>query len=126
MRTISNRLLILAAAAAVPAAASAQEPNAADCPSHLETIAPKLKDSGFAVSWQREAPVGRFLRASHVEAAGRIDIEYRCGGQGLSVLVVNHGLPSIPFHVLLAAGPAAKHRQTMPEWLRERHEAVTR
>ena len=125
MRTISNRLLILAAAA-VPAAASAQAPNAADCPSHLETIAPKLKDSGFAVSWQREAPAARFLRASHVEAAGRIDIEYRCGGQGLSVLVVNHGLPSIPFHVLLAAGPAAKHRQAMPEWLRERHEAVTR
>ena len=125
MRTISNRLLILAAAA-VPAAASAQAPNAADCPSHLERIAPKLKDSGFAVSWQREAPAARFLRASHVEAAGRIDIEYRCGGQGLSVLVVNHGLPSIPFHVLLAAGPAAKHRQAMPEWLRERHEAVTR
>lgn len=125
MRTISNRLLIFAAAAAVPAAASAQEPNAAGCPSHIETIAPKLRDSGFAVSWQREAPVGRFLRASHVEAAGRIDIEYRCGGEGLSVLVVNHGLPSIPFHVLLAAGPAAKHSQAMPEWLRERHEAVT-
>lgn len=124
MRTISNRLLILAAAA-VPAAASAQEPNAADCPSHLETIAPKLRDSGFAVSWQKEAPAGRFLRASHVEAAGRIDIEYRCGDEGLSVLVVNHGLPSIPFHVLLAAGPAAKHSQAMPEWLRERHEAVT-
>ena len=42
------------------------------------------------------------------------------------MLVVNHGLPTIPFHILLAAGPSAKHSQAMPEWLRQRHEAVTR
>jgi len=125
MRIISNKLPILAAAAALPTIASAAEPDPAACPTHLETIAPKLEQSGYAVSWQAEAPA-RFLRASHVEAAGRIDIEYRCSTKGLGVLVVNHGLPSIPFHVLLAAGPSAKHSQPMPEWLRERHEAVTR
>ena len=125
MRTISNRLLILAAAA-WPAVAQAQEPAPADCPKHLETIAPKLRDSGYAVVWQEEASAARFLRATYAEAAGRIDIEYRCGAEGLDVSVINHGLPNIPFRILLAAGPGAKHSQAMPEWLRQRFEAVRR
>ena len=125
MPTISNRLLALAAAA-LPSAALAEAPPSSACPAHLKTIAPKLEQSGYAVSWITEAPAPRFLRAAHVEAGGRIDIEYRCGTSGLDVSVVNHGLPSIPFHVLLAAGPGARHSQAMPAWLKERHEAVTR
>ena len=125
MPTISNRLLALAAAA-LPPAALAEAPSPSACPAHLETIAPKLERSGYAVSWIAEKPAPRFLRAAHVEVAGRIDIEYRCGAGGLDVSVVNHGLPSIPFHVLLAAGPGARHSQAMPAWLKERHEAVTR
>lgn len=122
MRIISNRLLILAAA--LPGAASAEEPTPAACPAHLETIAPKLEQSGYVVTWEEEAPAPRFLRAAHVEPAGRIHIEYRCGAGGLGVSVINHGLPNIPFHILLAAGPSAKHSQAMPEWLRKRYEAV--
>lgn len=125
MRTISNRLLTLAALAS-PAVAHAQEPAPADCPKHLETIAPKLRDSGYVVTWPDEPPATRFLRATYVETAGRIDIEYRCGAEGLRVSVINHGLPDIPFHILLAAGPGAKHSQAMPEWLRQRYEAVRR
>jgi hypothetical protein len=123
MPTISNRVLAFAIAA-LPAAAAGQAPIPDACPVHLETIAPKLRQSGYAVSWEYEARAPRFLRAAHVEAAGRIDIEYRCGADGLGVAVINHGLPTIPFHVLLAAGPAAKHSRAMPEWLRKRQEAV--
>lgn len=125
MRIISNSLLIVGTAAALQAAASAQAPDTAACLSHLETIAPKLRDSGYATEWPAE-PSGRFLRATHVEAAGRIDIEYRCPSKGLDVSVINHGLPTIPFHVLLAAGPGAQHIQAMPEWLRKREEAIRR
>ena len=113
------------AAALLPAAAMAEAPDAG-CPAHLETIAPKLEQSGYVVSWHDEAPAPRFLRAAYVQPAGHIDIEYRCGSGGLDVAVVNHGLPDIPFHVLLAAGPTARHSQAMPEWLRKRYEAVRR
>jgi hypothetical protein len=125
MRTISDRLLILAAAL-WSAAASAEDPTPASCPQHLQTIEPKLRESGYEVGWQDEPPAPPYLRATHVETAGRIDIEYRCGADGLDVAVINHGLPNIPFHVLLAAGPSARHSQAMPEWLRRRYEAVRR
>ena len=126
MRIISNSLLILAAAGLPASAARAQEPLAGDCPVHLKVIEPKLRDSGYQVGWQAEASAPPYLRATHVETAGWIDIEYRCGAGGLDVSVINHGLPDIPFHVLLAAGPSARHSQAMPEWLRKRYEAVRR
>jgi hypothetical protein len=116
MRTISASLaLVLAApaAAAMPVAAE-------DCPAHLGTIAPKLEASGYRVSRKGSA----VLRAAHVESAGRVTIEYRCGVGGLAVAVINQGLADIPFHVLLAAGPGATLSNAVPAWLREREEAV--
>jgi hypothetical protein len=116
MRTISASLLLLAA---TPAAADLPV-SAAECPAHLGTIAPKLKTSGYQLSWTGSA----LLRAAHVAQAGRVTIEYRCDAKGLSVAVLNQGLPDIPFHVLLAAGPGATLREDVPALLRERQKAV--
>jgi hypothetical protein len=116
MRTIFASLLLVAAAPAL-----AEPPvTAAACPAHLGTIAPKLQASGYQIS--REG--AGVLRAAHVQASGRVTIEYRCGAEGLAVAVINQGLADIPFHVLLAAGPGATLSQAMPAWLRERDKAV--
>jgi hypothetical protein len=116
MRTISASLLLLAAApvaAELPVTASA-------CPAHLGVIAPKLQASGYLLSWTG----GSLLRAAYVEQAGRVTIEYRCGTKGLAVAVVNRGLPDIPFHVLMAAGPGATLAHDVPAFLRDRDKAV--
>lgn len=119
MPTISARAAILGLLLAAPAAAE-MPVTASACPAHLVGLAPKLEASGYRLSWAG----GSLLRAAHVEEAGRVTIEYRCGASGLAVTVINQGLPDIPFHVLLAAGPGAALSQAMPAWLREREEAV--
>lgn len=116
MRTISASLLLLAAA---PAAAELPIAAAA-CPAHLGAIAPRLQASGYQLRWTG----GTLLRAAHLEQAGRVTIEYRCGTKGLAVAVVNQGLPDIPFHVLMAAGPGATLTHDVPAFLRERDKAV--
>jgi hypothetical protein len=116
MRTISASLLF---ALAAPAAAE-MPVTAAACPAYLGTLAPKLEASGYQIS--REG--GAVLRAAHVEPAGRVTIEYRCGPRGLAVAVINQGLADIPFHVLLAAGPGAALSHVTPALLREREKAV--
>ena len=128
MPTISNKLVALAAAMLAGPASAQPVVGAGACSSHLAALAPKLQDSGYRISWgSGGAPAAPlFLEAAHVEPSGRVSIEYRCGADGLDVTVVNHGLPDIPFHVLLAAGPSAKLAQAMPDWLKRRDEAVRR
>ena len=129
MPTISNSLLALIAAGLTGAAPAAAAPVSAEgCSAHLATIAPKLQESGYRISWgpgldaAPAAPL--FLEAAHVEAAGRVLIEYRCAAAGLGVTIVNQGLPDIPFHILLAAGLSATLSNEVPEWLRSRDEAM--
>ncbi len=129
MRIISNKLLALAATGLAASASAADLPvTASACPDHLSDLAPKLRDSGYRISWgpgDPSAPAAPlFLEAAYVVPAGRILIEYRCGRDGLGVTLVNQGLPDIPFHVLLAAGPGATLTEHIPDWLRNRGEAV--
>lgn len=120
MPTIFARAALLAFATLAAPGATAPPLPATGCPAHLQAIAPRLEASGYQLSWIG----GSLLRAAHVEPAGRATIEYRCGPGGLAVAVINQGLPDIPFHVLLAAGPGATLRDDLPEWLRERDKAV--
>jgi len=121
MPTISARVCALLLAGLAAPATAELPVGAAACPAHLRTIAPKLHASGYRLGWAG----GSLLRAAHVEQAGRVTIEYRCGRGGLDVTVVNQGLPEIPFHVLLAAGPGARLSRATPAWLREREKAVS-
>ena len=107
-----NYLLSLLLAAGAPAA---------DCPARLAELGTNLPKDGFII----EPSKAEIVRAVYSEAFGRIVIEYRCDKEGVSAAIDNQGLPSIPFKVLLAAGPRATLTSSAPEWLRRRIEATS-
>ena len=96
-------------------------PAGEDCPARLRDLGAKLPEDGFSI----EPGLGpEVVRAVYREPVGRIVIEYRCDPGGLQAEIDNQGLPSVPFKVLLAAGPRATIVSSAPEWIRRRIEAT--